>query len=158
MDAHRHQLSINLPSEPVYLKADAVRLAQVFVNLLTNAAKYTQDAGRIVVSATLEGTDIVVRVADSGVGFDRDEARRLFEMFYQGRDVLGRQHGGLGVGLALAHHLVKLHGGSIAAASSGRGRGSEFTCGCPWRSSRRRRTPPKCSRRGPGRRSPVIAS
>jgi two-component system CheB/CheR fusion protein len=131
MDAHRHQLSISLPSEHVYLKADAVRLAQVFVNLLTNAAKYTQDAGRIVVTATLEGGDIVVRIADSGVGFDRDEARRLFEMFYQGRDVLGRQHGGLGVGLALAQHLVKLHSGSIAAASGGRGRGSEFTVRLP---------------------------
>ena len=124
IDAHRHRLEIDLPEEPIHLEVDAIRLVQVFMNLLTNAAKYTPPGGRITVTALRDGSEVVVRVADTGVGIAPDHMPHLFEMFYQTEEVRQRSKEGLGIGLALVRHLVRLHGGTVAAESAGRGEGS----------------------------------
>ena len=126
IDANRHRLEVSLPEEPIALRADPVRLAQIFTNLLTNAAKYTPPGGTIALSARREGSDVVVTVADNGVGLSAEQLPHLFEMFFQTQDGQERTQGGLGIGLALVHHLVELHGGSVTAASEGPGRGSQF--------------------------------
>lgn len=121
-----HELTVIVPPEPVYLQADPMRLAQVFSNLLSNAAKYTERDGHIWLTAALEGREIVVRVRDSGVGIPPETMPRLFELFFQADSSLERSHSGLGIGLSLARRLIELHGGSIEARSEGIGRGSEF--------------------------------
>jgi PAS domain S-box-containing protein len=125
------QLTLSLPSEPVRLDADPVRLAQVLSNLLNNAAKFTPKSGRISVGASLEGTTVVIRVKDTGVGIAREQLRHLFQIFSQVGSPLERAKGGLGIGLSLARSLVELHGGSIEARSDGPGTGSEFIVRLP---------------------------
>jgi PAS domain S-box-containing protein len=131
IESSRHQLVVRLPDTPLFLDADSVRLAQVFMNLLTNAAKYTKPGGTITLSAERQGSDVVVRVADTGVGLTPQQIPHLFEMFFQTEDVLKRTQGGLGIGLALVRHLVELHGGTVTASSDGPGRGSEFRVRLP---------------------------
>ena len=131
IDDHRQHLQIDLPEDPVHLDADAIRLVQVFMNLLTNAAKYTPPGGRITLTAERDGAEVVVRVADTGVGIAPDHMPRLFEMFYQTEEVRQRSKEGLGIGLALVRHLVRLHGGTVAAESAGLGEGSVFTVRLP---------------------------
>jgi PAS domain S-box-containing protein len=125
------QLTITLPSEPVHLDADPVRIAQVLSNLLNNAAKYTPKSGRISLAATLEGEQAVIRVRDDGVGIAAHDLPRLFRMFSQGPAAPERASGGLGIGLALARALVELHGGTIDAYSDGAGKGAEFVVRLP---------------------------
>jgi PAS domain S-box-containing protein len=125
------QLTVALPSEPVHLDADPVRIAQVFSNLINNAAKYTPKSGRIGVHAVLEGDNVVIRVRDTGIGIAREDVPRLFQMFSQGRTAPDRAKGGLGIGLALARSLVELHGGTVEAHSEGAGKGSEFVVRLP---------------------------
>jgi len=127
----RHQLVQDLPEAPLVLDADPVRLAQVFSNLLNNAAKYMDPGGRIMLSAAREGSDVLVSVRDEGIGIDRDSLRNVFEMFVQVPVALGRAQGGVGIGLALARGLVELHGGTISAHSDGPGRGSTFSVRLP---------------------------
>jgi two-component system, sensor histidine kinase len=127
----RQTLSIELPSEPVYLRADAVRLAQVFANLLNNASKFSEPGARVTLSATVAGPNVRVEVRDRGMGMSPELLPRIFEMFAQGDGSPGRLQSGLGVGLALAKRLVELHDGSIAAASAGKGAGSVFTVTLP---------------------------
>jgi CheY-like chemotaxis protein len=131
IEEYRHRLKIDLPEAPIHLEADAIRLVQVFMNLLTNAAKYTPPGGRITLTAVRDGTEVVVRVADTGVGIAPDHMPHLFEMFYQTEEVRQRSKEGLGIGLALVRHLVRLHGGTVAAESAGRGEGSVFTVRLP---------------------------
>jgi PAS domain S-box-containing protein len=131
IEANGHTLTVTLPNEPLLLEADTVRLAQTFMNLLTNAAKYTPPGGKIALDAVREGSDVVVRVTDDGVGLARDQIPRLFEMFFQTEDVLKRARSGLGIGLALVRHLVELHGGSVTAHSPGPDKGSVFTVRLP---------------------------
>jgi signal transduction histidine kinase/ActR/RegA family two-component response regulator len=126
-----HQLTVTLPRERVYVNGDPVRLAQVFLNLLNNAAKYTEHGGRIWLTADRQQDHAVVSVKDTGVGIPRDKLPRLFEMFYQVDASLERAHGGLGIGLSLVRRLVESHGGSVDARSEGPGRGSEFTVRLP---------------------------
>jgi PAS domain S-box-containing protein len=126
-----HEFTVSLPSEPVWLQADPVRLAQVFSNLLNNACKYTPGGGRIRLSAEREGGSVVVRVRDSGIGIAAQHLPHVFDMFSQAVPALERSQGGLGIGLALAQALVRLHGGSIEAKSEGSGRGSEFAVTLP---------------------------
>ncbi len=121
-----HELTVTLPSQPIYLSGDVVRLAQVFLNLLNNAAKYTERGGRIWLTAERQGNDAVVRVKDTGVGIPAEKLPRLFEMFFQVDRTLERSQGGLGIGLALVRRLVELHGGRVEARSEGVGKGSEF--------------------------------
>ena len=131
IEKHRHQLLVTPPSEPIHVVGDPTRLTQVVTNLLDNAAKYTDPGGRIWLSAEQEGDDAVIRVRDTGIGIAREALPHVFEMFTQTGAFLERTHGGLGVGLALVDRLVKLHGGSVTAASGGAGAGSEFTIRLP---------------------------
>ena len=131
LDTKHHTLVLELPSEPVQLQADVVRLAQVFSNLLINAAKYTDPGGRIQLRAFQQDDQVVVSVRDNGIGISADMLPRVFNMFFQSHSALARAEGGLGVGLSLVRGLLALHGGSVEARSEGTGRGSEFTVRLP---------------------------
>jgi PAS domain S-box-containing protein len=126
IDAGQHRLSVELPEEALELEVDSVRIAQVFGNLLTNAAKYTPAGGSILLRAERAGEEVVVRVIDNGIGLEQADVPRIFEMFTQVSPTDFRPLAGLGIGLALAKALVELHGGSIDARSAGPGKGSEF--------------------------------
>jgi PAS domain S-box-containing protein len=125
------QLIVTLPPEPLFLDGDLVRLAQVFSNLLSNAAKFTEGEGIIRLTADAAGADLRVTVTDTGIGMSGDDLARAFDKFYQGTRRPERSFGGLGVGLSLVRQLVELHGGTIEARSAGSGRGSEFIVRLP---------------------------
>jgi PAS domain S-box-containing protein len=131
LDTKQHHLALDLPTAPVQLEADAVRLAQVFSNLLINAAKYTDPGGQIRLRAVHEGDTVVVSVSDNGIGIPPELLPRVFNMFFQSDEALGRAEGGLGVGLSLVKGLVALHGGSVEARSQGPEKGSEFVVRFP---------------------------
>ena len=131
VEAANHKLNVNLPPEPLVVDADAVRLAQVFSNLLNNAARYTDAGGRIDVTAWREGGDAMISVSDTGIGIAADALPRVFDMFVQADARDSRAQTGLGIGLTLARSLVTMHGGSITALSAGEGRGSEFVVRLP---------------------------
>jgi PAS domain S-box-containing protein len=131
IQAAGQRLTIELPSSPVILDADPVRLAQVFANLLNNAAKYTENGGSIWLKAERSGDEVIVSVRDSGMGISAEMLPRVFDLFTQSSHALGRAQGGLGIGLALARSLVHLHGGQIQAWSEGPGHGSELTVRLP---------------------------
>jgi signal transduction histidine kinase/ActR/RegA family two-component response regulator len=131
IEQYGHELTLSLAPEPVYVDGDAVRLSQVFQNLLNNAAKYTEPGGRISLTAERQDDAVVVRVKDTGVGIPPDTLPRLFEMFYQADRSLERAQSGLGVGLALVRRLVEAHGGRVEARSEGVGKGSEFIVRLP---------------------------
>jgi CheY-like chemotaxis protein/anti-sigma regulatory factor (Ser/Thr protein kinase) len=131
IDSRGHELTVELPKETVWVEADALRLAQVLSNLLTNAAKYSEPNGRIHLSAERGADDVVISVRDRGLGIDAEMLPRIFEMFSQGQPAIDRAEGGLGIGLALVRGLVALHGGTVEASSEGVGRGSTFTVRLP---------------------------
>ena len=131
LDAKHHNLALNLPTQPVQLEADVVRLAQVFSNLLINAAKYTDPGGGIRLRAVQEPGSVVVSVSDNGIGISAQLLPRVFNMFFQSHQAVGRSEGGLGVGLSLVRGLVMLHGGSVQARSEGPDKGSEFIVQLP---------------------------
>jgi PAS domain S-box-containing protein len=131
IDTQGHQLSVSLPQTPVRLDGDLVRLAQVVSNLLTNAAKYTEKAGRIWLSGELDEDTVVIRVRDTGIGIDATLLPRIFDLFVQADRSLARSQGGLGIGLTLVRRLVEMHGGRVSAFSEGAGRGSEFEVRLP---------------------------
>jgi PAS domain S-box-containing protein len=131
IDAARHTLVLDLPKEPLYVLGDLTRLAQLFSNLLNNAAKYTPPGGRITLTATHVGGEAVVEVRDSGVGITAEALPDIFEMFAQANRERGLTHGGLGIGLALVHGLTEMHGGTVSGESEGAGRGSAFTVRLP---------------------------
>ncbi len=159
IDRRKHQLSVSLPAEPIWLQADPSRLEQVVVNLLNNAAKYTDEGGQIWLTVEQEvdsgqwtvdskdkaraasslttnhrplSTDwVVLRVRDTGVGIAPELLPRIFDLFTQADRTLGRSQGGLGIGLSLVQKLVELHYGTVAAHSAGLGQGSEFIVRLP---------------------------
>ena len=131
IDARGHTLAVRTPTEPVWLDADATRLAQVFSNLLNNAAKYTDAGGRIELGADVADGFVTVRVSDNGIGIAPAMQRAIFDMFTQVDHSLERTQAGLGVGLPLAQRLIALHGGSIEAQSDGLNRGSTFLVKLP---------------------------
>lgn len=131
IDAAKHSLAIDVPSEPLWLDADFTRLAQVVGNLLNNAGKYTPEGGHIAISAGTEGTFAVIRVSDNGIGIPATKQSEVFELFAQVENHLDRAKGGLGIGLALVKQLVTLHGGTVGVESAGAGRGSVFTLRLP---------------------------
>ena len=135
IDAKRHVLSVDIPAEPVHFTADPLRVAQVLSNLLTNAAKYTDPEGQIRLTARRAGEDVVISVADSGIGISAAALPRVFNMFSQVHSNTDRSEGGLGIGLSLAKGLIELHGGTIEASSAGLGCGSEFTVRLPRRTA-----------------------
>jgi CheY-like chemotaxis protein/two-component sensor histidine kinase len=129
--ARRHQLVTEMPAAPLPVAGDAARLEQVFVNLLTNAAKYTDEGGRLTVAGELTDTEAVVRVRDTGIGIRGDLLPQVFELFRQLSPSLHRAEGGLGIGLNIVKNLVELHSGCVTAHSEGPGQGSEFTVRLP---------------------------
>ena len=131
INAAGHSLSVLLPSERVTVDADPARLAQVFSNLLNNAARYTERHGEIALTAEVDRDEVVVSVQDNGIGFRPEVAERLFEPFSQLTRSNERSHGGLGIGLSLVHGIVALHGGSVEARSRGPGQGAEFVVRLP---------------------------
>jgi len=130
LQRHNHQLTLSLPGRPVWLHADATRLEQVFVNLLVNAAKYTDAGGRIGLSVCREGAEAVVRISDTGIGITAGVLPNVFDLFVQASPS-SRADAGLGIGLALVRSLVESHDGSVTAASAGSRQGSEFTVRLP---------------------------
>ena len=131
IDAGRHDFSVSLPPQPIWVEADPSRMEQVVVNLLNNAAKYTESGGLIRISVNQEGDEAVVRVRDNGVGIAAEALPHIFELFTQVDGSLGKSYGGLGVGLALASNLVELHEGRLQVSSAGLGEGCEFTIKLP---------------------------
>ena len=130
-DSAGHEVQVSMPAPPIYLRADAVRLSQVFGNLLNNACKYTAPGGKIDVTVRREGDEAVVSVRDTGTGIPPDKLDSIFEMFNQVERPLERLQSGLGIGLTLVKRLVEMHGGSVEARSGGEGRGSEFVVTLP---------------------------
>jgi len=126
-----HKLTIQLPAEPVYLDADVIRLAQVFSNLLHNAAKYGGKSGQISLIGEHTDSAVVITVTDTGIGIAPAMLPHVFEMFTQVGRSLEQTEGGLGIGLALAKRLVEMHGGKIEARSEGLGKGSQFIVTLP---------------------------
>jgi CheY-like chemotaxis protein/two-component sensor histidine kinase len=131
MASKNHDLRVTLPAGPLSAFADAARLEQVVSNLLTNAAKFTDNGGTIAVAGSLEGTNVVIRVQDNGVGIAPEMLTQIFGLFTQVDHSLDRSQGGLGIGLKLVKSLVKMHGGSVEVASDGAGNGTEFTVRVP---------------------------
>ena len=129
-DQRKHELTVSLPAKAIWLHADAARLEQVVVNLLTNAAKYTDSGGKVWLTVQQEGEEAVLRVRDTGVGIAPEILPRIFDLFTQAERSLDRSQGGLGIGLALVQRLVEMHGGTVAA-SSVLGQGSEFVVRLP---------------------------
>jgi signal transduction histidine kinase/ActR/RegA family two-component response regulator len=131
IEARGHHLEFERPARPVEIEGDAMRLAQVFANLLNNAAKYTDDGGRITLAVHTDEQGVTVRVSDSGIGIAPEMQERIFDMFVQAEPLHERGKAGLGVGLTLARQLIALHGGRIEVASAGLGHGSEFSVRLP---------------------------
>ena len=126
-----HEFVLDVPHEPIFVDGDGTRLAQVFANLLNNAAKYTEPGGRIRLGIERQGSEVVVRVEDSGVGIPAHMLSRVFDMFTQVDRSLEKSQGGLGIGLNIVKRLVEMHGGSIEARSGGHGMGSTFVVRLP---------------------------
>jgi len=131
IDIAGHMLEIRMPAEPIAIDGDLTRLAQVFSNLLINAAKYTPRGGAIALAVAREDDEAVVRVIDSGIGIAAAQLPSIFEMFGQVQSALDRSQGGLGIGLSLSKKLVEMHGGRISAHSDGIGRGSQLVVRLP---------------------------
>jgi PAS domain S-box-containing protein len=130
IDQHRHELTVSLSPQPLWLYADATRLEQVVVNLLNNAAKYTDEGGHIWLTVQQEDDACVLRVRDTGIGIAPELLPRIFDLFTQAARSLARSQGGLGIGLCLVHRLVEMHRGTVMAYSA-LGQGSEFVVRLP---------------------------
>jgi signal transduction histidine kinase len=131
IDAGRHALQVSQPQQPLHLDGDLTRLAQVFSNVLINAAKYTPPDGTIKLDVAADGAEAVVRVRDTGIGIAAEHMAQIFEIFGQVKSSLDRAQGGQGIGLSLAKGLIEMHGGTIEARSEGLGKGSEFVMRLP---------------------------
>ena len=127
----QHSLTVALPSEPIYLHADPGHLVQVFSNLLSNAAKYTNSGGRIWLTAHRQEREVVVTVTDTGIGIPPEMLDSIFEMFAQVEGAPKQSRSGLGIGLWAAKWLIEMQEGTIEAKSRGRGQGSEFIVRLP---------------------------
>ena len=131
LDAKSQTLTVEIDCEPCHVTGDAIRIAQIISNLLSNAAKYTAEGGQITLRLEADVYEILIRVRDNGIGIAPDELPYVFELFMQSRDAVTRADGGLGIGLALVRELAELHGGSVGAQSDGLGHGSEFVVRLP---------------------------
>ena len=131
LDSKHHTLEIKPVDHKAWVRGDLMRLTQVFVNLLNNAAKYTPEGGCIQVETRLDAESVAIHIRDNGVGIAAELLPRMFDMFTQGQRPLDRAEGGLGIGLALVHRIVSLHGGTVKAFSAGTGHGSELVVTLP---------------------------
>ncbi|MBL8827240.1 MAG: response regulator [Planctomycetaceae bacterium] len=127
----RHELTLQMPEEPIYVDADITRMAQVFANLLNNAARYTEQGGHIALSVERHPHEVVVQVQDDGIGISAEMLPHVFELFAQGDRSLEQAQGGLGIGLTLVKRLVEMHGGTVVAHSAGVRQGSRFAVHLP---------------------------
>jgi two-component system CheB/CheR fusion protein len=127
----RHSLAVDVPPQPIPVDGDAVRLQQVFVNLLSNAARYSPEGGRIWLSAARDGSEAVISIRDEGQGISAEALPRIFDPFFRSEAARQTSGHGLGVGLSLVHSLVQLHGGRVQVMSDGPGKGSEFVVTLP---------------------------
>ena len=121
VDERKHTLDMSIERGCLWVNADPTRLEQVVVNLLNNAAKYSENGGHIELLAHNDGKEVVIIVRDRGVGIPPEKLPGMFELFVQGDRSLARSEGGLGIGLTVVKKLVEMHGGSIVAKSEGRG-------------------------------------
>ncbi len=142
IESRKHQLTVSQPENPIWLYADAARIEQVMVNLLNNAAKYTNEGGQIWLSVQNDDRQATIRIRDTGAGIPLDLLPRIFDLFTQADRTLDRSEGGLGIGLALVERLVAMHGGSVTALSN-LGVGSEFIVNLPVTNSPEVQFPPK---------------
>ena len=131
IDAHRHALELDLPDELISVEGDKTRLVQVIANILHNAAKFMDPGGRIRLSARRDGQQVVINVADTGIGIAPELIPKIFELFTQVHAKSERAQGGLGIGLALVRRLTEMHGGTVTVNSDGPGRGADFTVRLP---------------------------
>ncbi len=132
IERNRHQLDVSVPPQPLYLMADPLRVQQVLVNLLANAAKYTPSGGSVHLRVEIYGEDVVIEVRDNGIGMTPSVLERVFDLFAQGTEgAPSAKYSGLGVGLALVKSLVEGHGGTVEASSNGLGTGSSFVVRLP---------------------------
>ena len=131
MTQRGHAFSVDVPPEPIMVDADVTRLSQVFWNLLNNAAKYTEQGGRVELAVRAREGSVEVAIRDNGIGIPPDMQSRVFDIFTQVDRALEKSQGGLGIGLSIAKRLVEMHGGSIRVRSDGHGKGSEFTVTLP---------------------------
>ena len=132
MQAHRHELVVDLPPQPMVVTGDHVRLVQVLNNLLHNAAKFTPDGGRVRVTLSRRGGHAELSVADNGPGIAPGELAHVFKLFAQSEKTTAGHHGGLGIGLSMVHQMVQRHGGEVSAFSTGEsGKGVEFVVRLP---------------------------
>jgi PAS domain S-box-containing protein len=131
IEERKHTLTMTIDRGNLWVDADPTRLEQVIVNLLNNAAKYSENGGRIWLSAAHEGSDVIIRVKDAGIGIPPEKLPEMFQLFKQADRSAARSQGGLGIGLTIVKNLIELHGGQISATSGGLGKGSEFTIGLP---------------------------
>jgi signal transduction histidine kinase len=131
MQQYNHRMTTSFPNAPVWLQADPTRMEQVFVNLLLNAAKYTEVGGHVGLSVERGEGEAIVRICDTGIGIAPDLLPQVFDLFAQANPSSPRADAGLGIGLALVRSLVECHGGNITAASAGLRQGSEFTVRLP---------------------------
>jgi CheY-like chemotaxis protein/two-component sensor histidine kinase len=131
MSSRRQEFEVSLPEEPCLLQADAVRLTQVFSNLLGNSCKYTPEGGHISLAARRKADSVIVSVKDDGVGIPPHRLGAVFDMFAQLDTSLEHAQGGLGIGLTLVKQFVSMHGGTVEAHSAGLGKGSEFVVCLP---------------------------
>ena len=141
IEARKHQLRVTVPQEPIWLDGDPIRLEQVVVNLLDNAAKYTAPGGSIWLTAAREGPEVTIRARDTGQGIEPETLTRIFELFWRADPAYDRVESGMGVGLALARKILAMHGGTIEAHSAGCGQGSEFIIRLPAATRRTQQVP-----------------
>jgi signal transduction histidine kinase len=127
----QHNLILNLPESPILIKGDSQKLERVFVNLLSNAARFTHDGGEIKVNLNQTGDDVLIEIEDNGIGIPPRELENVFKDFYQTEDHMTRSHGGMGLGLTIAQGLVKLHQGKIWADSGGKDKGTKISVVLP---------------------------
>jgi CheY-like chemotaxis protein len=129
--ARRHHLHVDVPARPLEVEADPTRLAQILANLLNNAAKYTEEGGKIWLNTARDENEVIFRVRDTGVGIAPEMLTKVFDLFTQVDHSLDRSQGGLGIGLTLVRQLVDMHGGKVEARSAGSNQGSEFIVRLP---------------------------
>jgi signal transduction histidine kinase len=160
LEQRAHSLTVNVPKGRFFVHGDRPRLAQIVSNLVANAAKYTDARGTIEIDATAAGSEVVLRVRDTGMGMPPELVPRVFDLFEQGARTIDRAAGGLGLGLAIVKSLTLMHGGAVSATSEGPGKGSEFLVRLPAMSPQERGhappSPPPRSDRDPGARRVLI--